>query len=181
MTLEPAQSPPDGNLLVQMDALFDLLAEHDDSQQLDRLEALANRFSPEAVAAVRKLLHGLARHGAFFEQPAAQRVSLDRPYTTGQSLGRWRVDGELGRGGQAIALAVSRVEGGFEQQAVLKMPLSTPPSPDAVRRMLRERQLLASLKHPGLPSMIDGGVLDDGAPYLVRAVSCDRTHCWPPH
>ena len=82
-------------------------------------------------------------------------------------MGRWRVDGELGRGGQAIALAVSRLEGGFEQQAVLKMPLSTPPSPDAVRRMLRERQLLASLKHAGLPSIIDGGVLEDGAPYLV--------------
>jgi eukaryotic-like serine/threonine-protein kinase len=150
-----------------MDALFDLLAEHDDSQQLDRLEALADRFPPEAVAAMRRLLRGLERHGAFFEQPAAQRVSLDRPYKTGESLGRWRVDGELGRGGQAIALAVSRLEGGFEQQAVLKMPLSSPPSPDAVRRMLRERQLLASLKHPGLPSMIDGGVLDDGAPYLV--------------
>lgn len=167
MTTESGASPPDSGLLAQIDALFDQLAEHDDSQQLDRLEAIADRFLPEAVAAVRRLLRGLERHGEFFEQPAAQRVNLDRPYTTGESLGRWRVDGELGRGGQAIALAVSRVEGGFEQQAVLKMPLSTPPSPDAVRRMLRERQLLASLKHPGLPSMIDGGVLDDGAPYLV--------------
>ncbi len=166
MTSESAQ-PADDNLLAQMDALFDLLAEHDDSLQLDRLEELADRFSPEAVAAVRKLLRGLERHAGFFDQPAAHRVSLDRRYTMGQSLGRWRVDGELGRGGQAIALAVSRMEGGFEQQAVLKMPLSTPPSPDAVRRMLRERQLLASLAHPGLPSMIDGGVLDDGAPYLV--------------
>ncbi len=167
MTTEPAQAPLDNNLLTQIDALFDLLAEHDESQQLEQLEALADRFPSEAVAAVRRLLRGLERHGEFFEQPAAQRVNLDRPYTTGELLGRWRVEGELGRGGQAIALAVSRQEGGFEQQAVLKMPLSSPPSPDAVRRMLRERQLLASLKHPGLPSMIDGGVLDDGAPYLV--------------
>ena len=146
MTNESTASGVDSGLLAQMDALFDLLAEHDDSQQLDRLDAVADRFPPEAVAAVRRLLRGLERHGAFFEQPAAQRISLDRSYTTGESLGRWRVDGELGRGGQAIALAVSRVEGGFEQQAVLKMPLSTPPSADAVRRMLRERQLLASLK-----------------------------------
>ncbi len=167
MTSDPAQSHSERDLLAQMDALFDLLAEHDESQQLDCLEALADRFPPKAVAAVRRLLHGLARHGAFFEQPAAQRVSLDRPYAVGESLGRWRVDGELGRGGQAIALAVSRLEGGFEQQAVLKMPLNTPPSPDTVRRMLRERQMLASLKHPGLPSMIDGGVLEDGAPYFV--------------
>ncbi|MFZ2236896.1 MAG: serine/threonine-protein kinase [Dokdonella sp.] len=167
MTTEPTPSHPDSVVLAQMDALFDLLAEHDDSQQLDRLELLSDRFSAEAVAAVRKLLQGIGRHAGFFDQPAVRRVSLDRRYTTGESLGRWRVDGELGRGGQAIALAVSRLEGGFEQQAVLKMPLSTPPSPDAVRRMLRERQLLASLAHPGLPSMIDGGVLDDGAPYLV--------------
>ena len=167
MTTEPAPPPPDSDVLAQMDALFDLLAEHDESQQLDRLELLADRFPAEAVAAVRRLLHGLERHAGFFDEPAVRRVTLDRPYKTGESLGRWRVDGELGRGGQAIALAVSRVEGGFEQQAVLKMPLSTPPSPDAVRRMLRERQLLASLAHPGLPSMIDGGVLEDGAPYLV--------------
>ena len=167
MTAESAQMPSDSLLLEQIDALFDLLAEHDESRQLDRLEALAHGFPPEAVAAVRRLLRGLERHAEFFEQPAAQRVSLDRRYTIGETLGRWRVDGELGRGGQAIALAVSRLEGGFEQQAVLKISLSTPPSPDAVRRMLRERQLLASLKHPGLPSMIDGGVLDDGAPYLV--------------
>ena len=167
MTSEPVPTPDDGDLLAQMDALFDLLAEHDDSQQLDRLEALAGRFPPEAVAAVRRLLHGLARSGAFFEQLAAQHVCLDRPYTVGGSLGRWRVEGELGRGGQAIALSVSRLEGGFEQHAVLKMPLRSPPSPDAVRRMLRERQLLASLRHPGLPAMIDGGVLEDGAPYLV--------------
>lgn len=167
MTTEPAPSHPSSDVLAQMDALFDLLSEHEDSQQLDRLELLADRFPAEAVTAVRRLLHGLERHAGFFEQPAARRVSLDRSYKTGASLGRWRVDGELGRGGQAIALAVSRVEGGFEQQAVLKMPLSTPPSPDAVRRMLRERQMLASLAHPGLPSMIDGGVLEDGAPYLV--------------
>jgi|GEM_PF-3023097 len=167
MTTEPTRKPPDNRVLAQMDALFDLLAEHDDSQQVERLDSLADRFEPEAVAAVRKLLRGLERHAGFFEQPAAQRVSLDRTFSKSEVLGRWRIDGELGRGGQAIALAVSRIEGGFEQQAVLKMPLGSPPSPDAVRRMLRERQMLASLKHPGLPSMIDGGVLDDGAPYLV--------------
>ncbi len=167
MTTEPIPTPADSKLLAQMDALFDLLAEHDDGQQLEQLDSLAERFDPAAVAAVRKLLRGLERHAGFFEVPAAQRVSLDRAFSKGEALGRWRIDGELGRGGQAIALAVSRIEGGFEQQAVLKVPLGSPPSPDAVRRMLRERQMLASLKHPGLPSMIDGGVLDDGAPYLV--------------
>ncbi len=167
MTTDFAATLPASQLLEEIDALFDLLAEHEESQQLDRLDALADRFTPAAVAAVRKLLQGLARHADFFEQPAAQRVSLERIFTVGESLGRWRINGELGRGGQAIALAVSRVGGGFEQQAVLKVPLSSPPSADAVRRMLRERQLLASMKHPGLPSLIDGGVLADGAPYLV--------------
>lgn len=167
MTTEPARAPLDSELLDQIDTLFDLLSEHDDSQQLDRLEGLAERFAPEAVAAVRRLLQGLERHGAFFERPAAHRVGLERRCAPGERLGRWRVDGQLGRGGQAIALAVSRVEGGFEQQAVLKMPLGVPPSPEAVRRMLRERQMLASLKHSGLPQMIDGGVLEDGTPYFV--------------
>lgn len=167
MSTDFGQDQRDAELRAQIDAIFGLLAEHDESQQLDRLDALAERFPAVAVASVRRLLGGLARHGEFFEQPAAARVRFDRQFSAGESLGRWRIERELGRGGQAVALLVSRIDGGFEQQAVLKLPLVCPPSPDAVRRMLRERQLLASLKHPGLPSMIDGGVLDDGAPFLV--------------
>ena len=155
--------------LVHINALFDLLAEYEDSLQLDRLETLADQFPAEAVDTVRGLLLGLRHKGGFFEQPAAMHVSLDRHSVVGEKIGRWRVAGELGRGGQALVLAVSRIDDGFEQHAVLKVPLGSPPSADAVRRMLRERQLLATLKHPGLPALIDGGVLDDGAPFLVIA------------
>lgn len=167
MTNDPSNDTRPTALLNDIDALFDLLAEVDDHEQLARLESLATEFSPEAIASVRKLLLGVSRHAEFFAQPAAATVLHDRSFNLGDSIGRWRVDSELGRGGQAVALAVSRQEGGFEQRAVLKMPLGDPPSPDAIRRLLRERQLLATLKHPGLPALIDGGVRENGTPFLV--------------
>lgn len=167
MTNEMTNDTDPTQLLSEIDALFDLLAEVDDHEQLTRLESLAASFSPNAIASVRKLLQGVNRHANFFAQPAAASVLHDRPFNPGDSIGRWRVDGELGRGGQAVALAVTRQEGGFDQRAVLKMPLGEPPSPDAIRRLLRERQLLATLKHPGLPALIDGGVRENGTPFLV--------------
>ena len=38
---------------------------------------------------------------------------------------------------------------------------------DRVRQFIRERQILARLEHPGISRLLDGGVTDDGTPYLV--------------
>jgi serine/threonine protein kinase len=40
-------------------------------------------------------------------------------------------------------------------------------SADDAARLLREAQLLAALRHPGIVSYIDHGLAPDGAPYLV--------------
>ena len=36
-----------------------------------------------------------------------------------------------------------------------------------MRRFIEERQILASLEHPGIARLLDGGITPDGLPYLV--------------
>jgi tetratricopeptide (TPR) repeat protein len=151
----------------EIEALFQALAETEPSLRAQRLNALAAGHSPEAVSEVRGLLGSLERHEHLFDAPAAEQVSLEREYAQGARLGRWEVTGTLGRGGQGLILQVTRSEGGFRQRGVLKTLRQSSASPDALRRLLRERQLLAELDHPGLPAVLDGGLLDDGAPFFV--------------
>ena len=69
-----------------------------------------------------------------------------------------------GRGGMGRVDLVERADGAYRQRAALKRLGLVAPS--RLRRFLRERQILASLQHPGIARLLDGGV-HDGAPYLV--------------
>ncbi|PAP75405.1 serine/threonine-protein kinase [Rubrivirga marina] len=92
-------------------------------------------------------------------------VLLDDGPIVGERVGPWRVVREIGRGGMGRVDLVERADGAYEQRAALKRLGLVAPS--RVRRFLRERQILASLDHPGIARLLDGGVADDGAPYLV--------------
>lgn len=150
-----------------VEAAFDRLAELPETEWPRALEALADRLPRSALEHVRGLLGRLADRPGLLEAPAAATLALEREVPPGTRLGRWTVQGRLGSGGQSLVLAVHRSEGGFEQQAVMKLPRGSGFEREAARRLLRERQVLARLKHPGLPAVFDGGVLDDGSPLLV--------------
>jgi serine/threonine-protein kinase len=86
---------------------------------------------------------------------------------TGKTIGPWRIVGELGRGGMGAVYAVRRNDGAYDQQAALKLIRSAADSPAARERFLRERQLLAQLRHPHIATLLDGGFSDEGDPYFV--------------
>ena len=55
----------------------------------------------------------------------------------------------------------------FEKRVALKLlPLGFE-TPERERRFRVERQILARLEHPGIARLLDGGVTDEGYPYLV--------------
>jgi serine/threonine-protein kinase len=85
----------------------------------------------------------------------------------GQRIGSWRVVREVGRGGMATVFLVDRVEGQFEQRGALKLVRSMAGSDEIARRLQRERRILASLTHPGIARLLDGGQTEDGRPFFV--------------
>src|SRR5690606_10197955 len=75
-------------------------------------------------------------------------------------IGPWRVRGVLGRGGMGAVYRVARADGDYEHDAALKRIRIGLDSPNARERFLRERRILARLRHPGIAGLIDGGVDD---------------------
>ncbi|HEX7369378.1 MAG TPA: serine/threonine-protein kinase [Rhodanobacteraceae bacterium] len=96
----------------------------------------------------------------------------------GQTLGAFRIEKELGRGGMGIVYLATRVDGAYDQSVAIKwQPMGVPTAP-AAERFRHERQALASLRHPHIARILDGGCSDDGhlwfAMEYVDGVSVNR-------
>jgi len=91
---------------------------------------------------------------------------LDAGIAPGTRLGPFRVDREIGRGGMSTVYHAQRDDGSFEQEVAIKL-MRRLPDRDAVERFRAERQILASLHHPNIARVLDGGTTEDGRPYLV--------------
>lgn len=100
--------------------------------------------------------------GALVEQ-ASDRASA----MLGTRIGAWRITALLGEGGMATVWLGERCDGRFEQQVAIKCLRVSLAGPELERRFARERQILADLEHPGIARLLDGGVSDDGVPYIV--------------
>jgi serine/threonine-protein kinase len=82
-------------------------------------------------------------------------------------IGSYRLLEELGRGGMGVVYLAERVDGQFERQVAIKLIRRGSEDALAVQRFLAERQILARLDHPNIARLYDGGLTDDGRPYLV--------------
>ena len=82
-------------------------------------------------------------------------------------VGAYRIVRELGRGGMGIVYLADRADGQFEQRVAIKLIESRDADDPLHRRFLAERQILATLKHPNIGRLLDGGVTEEGRPYLV--------------
>src|SRR5690606_25896158 len=94
-------------------------------------------------------------------------------------VGPYRVLRPLGEGGMgAVYLAVR--EEPFLRYVALKVVRAGLHAPEVVRRFEQERQILASLDHPNIARLLDGGVTDDGLPYFAMEYGAGRplpTYC----
>ena len=99
--------------------------------------------------------------------PNAREVAGPEPTMLGLGtrIGVWRVGALIRRGGAGEVYFASRADGAFDQRVALKL-LYREAAPD-VERFQVERQILASLDHPGIARLLDGGVTDDGRLYAV--------------
>jgi serine/threonine-protein kinase len=146
-------------------------------EQFERLSALppAEREvalnDPALAADFRRELAELLAADASNDDPVARTVArgallLGESVTNGRQLGAWRVVRELGSGGMGTVLLAERADGQFEQRVAIKL-LRGFPTADGARRLRQERQILATLDHPNIARLLDGGETAEGQPYLV--------------
>jgi serine/threonine-protein kinase len=90
-------------------------------------------------------------------------ASAPRP----ERIGVYRVLHELGRGGMGVVYLAERGDGQYRRRVAIKLLRNSPDAEDLTRRFVAERQILASLNHPNIAQLLDGGVTDRHVPFLV--------------
>lgn len=85
----------------------------------------------------------------------------------GKRVGAYKLVRELGRGGMGAVYLAERADGQFRQTVAVKLVKRGMDTDFILGRFRQERQILASLNHPYVARLLDGGSTDDGLPYFV--------------
>jgi eukaryotic-like serine/threonine-protein kinase len=166
----------------RIEELFDEILDRPHQEWEGVLEE-ASGEDPSLVEEVRKLLEAHQRSEGLLERPLAVGelvLKSVEPEPEGGRVGRYRILREIGKGGMGMVYLAERDDGHFRQRVALKVIHRSDPELHA--RVVAERQILASLEHPNIGRLLDGGVTEDGRPFLVMEyvnglpidVYCDR-------
>ncbi len=89
------------------------------------------------------------------------------PSIEGQRFGAYQVIREIGRGGMGAVYLAARADDQFKKRVALKILRADINAQEVLSRFRHERQILASLDHPNIASLLDGGSTPNGEPYFV--------------
>ncbi len=88
-------------------------------------------------------------------------------FEAGMRVGPYVLVRELGHGGMGSVYEARRADDEFQQSVAVKLIRRDRISDFLVSRFRAERQILATLQHPNICSLLDGGTTTDGRPYFV--------------
>lgn len=148
--------------------LFEQLLEMKDDERVEHLHAAA--VSQTVREKVSAMLSADSDADGLMDEAADQRLAelrREAPSATPERIGAYRVTERIGEGGMATVFRAERADQDFEQVVALKLILPSRRSEHWHTRFLQERQILASLKHPNIAALLDGGLTDDGEPYFA--------------
>ena len=86
---------------------------------------------------------------------------------TGSRAGAYRLDRRIGAGGMGEVYLAERDDDQYRQQVAVKVIRGGLIGQEAIDRFRQERQILASLDHPNIARVIDGGTTEESRPYFV--------------
>ena len=106
-------------------------------------------------------------HTASLRETVQQVLLEDDTLPVGQDFGPYRVIREIGRGGMGRVFLAERVDEQFHRQVAIKLIKRGMDTDSVIRHFRNEREILASLDHPNIARLFDGGTSRDGLPYFV--------------
>lgn len=154
----------------QVKAILD--AAHDvDARDRTRLLAESYAGDEELRREVESLLGYEASAAEFIEESAlaraAQSFAEDEEIdAAGRRIGQYVIEREIGRGGMGVVYLAARAND-YTQRVAIKVIKRGMDTDFILRRFRTERQILASLEHPNIARLLDGGTTEDGLPFFV--------------
>jgi serine/threonine protein kinase len=158
--------------IARMDQLLDQALELDEQGRRRWLQALGPEHQDLADVLHRALLPDW---GAPDAQRLDTRPKLDlgdvaktaSTLAPGDRVGPYQLVRALGAGGMAEVWLAQRADGAFKREVALKLPFRSWMRRELEKRFARERDILASLEHPNIARLYDGGVTEESLPYLA--------------
>jgi len=122
---------------------------------------------PDITDEVNELLAAHDRAESFL--PSSDKTTLASVPTTltASTVGQYRLLEKIGAGGMGDVFRAERADGLFERAVAIKVIRTSVHGADVTRRFLGERQILASLQHPNIVTLLDAGATQAGQPYIV--------------
>ncbi len=150
--------------------LFESALEQPPEQRSEFLLATCKE-DESLIAEVRDLLHWYEQSQNFMTAPMTAAVATRKPIDTdsleGTHAGPWKLLHRVGMGGMAVVYAAARGDEQFHKKAAVKIVKPGMDTHEILARFRTEREVLASLEHPNIARLLDGGTTDAGLPYLV--------------
>jgi serine/threonine protein kinase len=91
----------------------------------------------------------------------------DRIPWEGRKIGAYQVVAKIGEGGMGAVFQAIRVDDHYLKNVAIKVVRAACATQPYLQRFRGERQILATLDHPHIAHLLDGGATEDGLPYLV--------------
>jgi len=134
-----------------------------------------DRKDPELGRQLRAMLRAHERSGdeagfAPVQSALHEAVEGDQEesaFAPGQAIGPYRLLREIGRGGMAVVWLAERADGSLQRSVALKLPILALRTHAFTQRFIRERDILARLRHPHIARLYDAGLTSDGQPFLA--------------
>ncbi len=104
---------------------------------------------------------------ALAEDEVGSRRSSEVPRLIGRMISHYRIVEKLGSGGMGEVYRAVRADDQYQKQVAIKLVRAGLDTEFILRRFKNERQILASLGHPNIAGLLDGGTTEDGLPYFV--------------
>jgi serine/threonine protein kinase len=123
-------------------------------------------------AEIEALVRSHEEGGAFLEGPvdvAAGDFVQDISFTSwvGRRLGPYQIINKIGEGGMGTVFRAKRVDGLYDKDVAIKIIRHGLDTSFFVERFRNESRILASLEHPNIARLLDGGITEEGLPYVV--------------
>lgn len=143
----------------EVERLFELALAAPPAERAAVLAAACD--DPALRREVESLLASDAQAAGFLEptQPGVPRAP--------ERVGRYRVLRKLGEGETSSVYLAVRDDDHYHQQVAIKLIRPGMDSRQILQRFHQERQILASLSHPHIARLLDGGSTSAGQPYFV--------------
>jgi serine/threonine protein kinase len=151
----------------RIEDLFFGALDHQQSERTAFLDAQCN-----GDAELRREIEGMLAA----EEKAAVRLagavggavrSLAETVPAGSRIGPYLILEVIGEGGMGVVYRARRSDDVFKKDVAIKVVKRGMDTDAILRRFRHERRILASLEHPYIARVLDGGSTENGLPYLV--------------